>query len=226
MADNDISNITDDVLLQLEPPDLQKLKGFCTFWLNAISDADGANTGQDSVGKGSAKTNFQDSKWRGGNASKSGSDTLSLNRQIFVLNPGNKEIVTSNAVKAIMTTIENNWDKDNRILPYNARVALENAGIIDKERNAINQSNTIYTAMKDAGFEAYTFEEYLEQFIGPNYLFNGRSTRQAIDGTPIVRPSLLATSSFYTTLAPFVNYNGLSFAHVSDVTDENVFELL
>lgn len=226
MADNDISNITDDVLLQLEPPDLQKLKEFCTFWLNAISDADGANTGQDSAGKGSQKNTFQASKWRGGNASDSGSGPLSLNRQIFVLNPGNKEVVTNGAAKVIMETIEKNWDRDNRILPYSARVALENFGIIDKKRNSIDKSNTNYVAMKDAGFEAYTFEEYLEQFIGPNYLFNGRSTRQAIDGTPIVRPSLLATSSFYTTLAPFVNYNGLSFAHVSDVTNDNVFEFV
>ena len=33
MADNDLSNITDAILVQLEPEDLEQLKNFATFWI-------------------------------------------------------------------------------------------------------------------------------------------------------------------------------------------------
>ena len=232
LADKDLANITDSVLAGLEPGPLESLNTFCLFWMNLILDADGTDSG--------TGVSFQAARWRGGNVteSKLNGKSLSVNCQIFVKSLGNKELMKSPVAIKVITYIETlgQWTPEKRIigtqlsseLLYDSLVA---AGIIDEVSNSFKKESRVYLEMRDAGFEAWTVEEYLEQFIGPKYLFFGRSTKQGYstspDGTQKEQtdPTLLSTASFYDTIAPFVNFNGLSFAHIARGSNDE-FEYL
>jgi hypothetical protein len=218
LANNDIINIQ-DTLNQLEPENLEELRDFCVFWMNVISDPEGRT---------SDEKDFSELKWIGGNAKLSGDGDESLNRKIIILNPGISSLANnSNTLKIV----KENWTVDKRIFSPSSVVykALATSGIIDFSKNEINLNSGRGLDYRDAGFKAYTVEQYLQQFIGPNYLFNGRSTSQAKRGQEVVRPTLNATFSFYDTNAYMVYYNGLCFTHSvsnnissSDTTATNI----
>jgi len=228
MADNDLSNITDAVLLQLEPEDLEQLKTFTLFWTSLIKDADGITNG--------GNITFNTAKWRGGNATLSGDlYGFSINKLVFVKYPGNPELTDNPLVKQIITQMskeDGDWNVDERILkplipgrdPISVS-SMKDSGIINSLKNSFNRETTEYTELRKAGFEGWTVEEYLEQFIGPNYLFHGRSTRQGYEGKEVSKPTLKATSTFFDTLTSFVHFNGLNFAHSGTKYDEE-FEFL
>ncbi len=230
MADNDLSNITDAILLQLEPEDLEQLKTFANFWINLIQDADGVTNG--------GGITFNVAKWRGGNATLSGDRyAFSINKLVYVKNPGNPELTEDAEVKSLieqMTKEDGDWNIDKRILKNSNSVLgaqplsvglMKNLGIIDAKKNSFNRENTKYTELAGTGFKGWTVEDYLEQFIGPNYLFHGRSTKQGYDGVKVQEPTLKASSTFFDTLTPFVHFNGLNFAHESEKREEE-FEFL
>ena len=203
LAKNDINNVTSEVLSQLDNESLEELKDFCIFWMNVISDTTG-NISND--------IEFSDLKWFGGNANLSGEDEYSLNRKIVVLNPGIPSLANDSSV---LKGIGKRWSISNRIFSANSDVAkaLKQQGVLNTNKNEIDVSSGKGALYKDAGFKAYTVEQYLEKFIGPNYIFNGRSTAQAKNKIEPLRPTLDATSSFYDTKSFVTHYNGLCFVH-------------
>jgi hypothetical protein len=203
LADNDLNNVEDSFLNSLEPEALEELKGFCSFWLNFISDSDGQEC--DGI-------NFDELKWFGGNVKKSGDDEYSLNRKIIIINPGIARLASNSFT---LDLINKRWSEGKKIFSYGSDVAkaLEQQGVLNKRKNEIDLTSGKGALYRDAGFKAYTVEQYLEKFIGPNYIFNGRSTSQTLNNVQFVRPTLNATFSFYDTLAYVVHYNGLCFTH-------------
>ena len=223
LADNDLTNIEDSFLNSLEPEALEELKGFCSFWLNLISDADGEEC--DGI-------SFFNLKWFGGNAPLSGFDEYSLNRKIIIMNPGIARLASNSST---LDLINRRWSEGKKIFSYGSDVAtaLEQQGVLNIFKNEIDLTSGKGALYRDAGFKAYTVEQYLEKFIGPNYIFNGRSTAQAKNGVPFVRPTLNATFSFYDTLSYVIHYNGLCFVHSvssnydsTDVTASDVAEVI
>jgi len=221
LAKNDVNNITTQILSQLDNESLEELKDFCIFWMNAISDTTG-NTSNDVA--------FSDLKWFGGNAKLSGEDEYSLNRKIVILNPGISSLANNSST---LKLISSKWSVSNRIFSANSDVALllKQQGVLNTSKNEIDLTSGKGALYKDAGFKAYTIEQYLEKFIGPNYIFNGRSTAQAKNGVSALKPTLNSTSSFYDTKSFIIHYNGLCFTHcvsdnlssvISEVTNTNI----
>jgi putative chitinase len=210
-ADGDVTNITDDVLAQLDVDALEKLKTFCKFWIGLIADPEGINITEDE--------SFEDLNWRGGNA-----DEGNLNRRIVYINPGIPELAENDAVKRAIEELRKIWTPEKMVFDAQTnrrlRESLTRAGLYKYSTNVIDLESSLGTQLKNAGFEAYSVEQYLEQFIGPKYMFHGRSTRQAIKKEPITRPTLYATSRFYDTISYMTYFNGLSFIHSRRQTAE------
>jgi len=202
LANNDIINIQDS-LNQLEPETLEELKDFCIFWMNVITDPEGRTCDE---------KDFSELKWTGGNAKKSGNGDESINRKIVVLNPGIASLANDSYTLKI---VKKDWKVDKRIFSPSSRVykTISASGILNTIYNEIYLNYGKGLTYKDSGFKAYTVEQYLQQFIGPNYLFNGRSTAQAKRNQEVIRPTLNATFSFYDTNAYMVYFNGLCFTH-------------
>jgi hypothetical protein len=213
LANNDIINIQ-DTLNQLEPETLEELKDFCIFWMNVITDPEGRTCDE---------KDFSDLTWTGGNVEKSGDGDESINRKIVVLNPGIASLANDSYTLKI---VKEDWKVDKRIFSPSSRVykTIKASGVLNTIYNEIYLTYGRGLTYKDAGFKAYTVEQYLQQFIGPNYLFNGRSTAQAKRKQEVIRPTLNATFSFYDTNAYMVYFNGLCFVHSvnNNVTSTNV----
>ena len=203
LAKNDVNNITTQILSQLDNESLEELKDFCIFWMNLISDTTG-NTSNDIA--------FSDLIWFGGNANLSTEGEKSLNRKIVILNPGISGLANNSST---LKLISSKWSVSNRIFSANSDIALllKQQGVLNTSKNEIDLTSGKGALYKDAGFKAYTVEQYLEKFIGPNYIFNGRSTAQAKNGVSALKPTLNATSSFYDTKSFITHYNGLCFVH-------------
>ena len=210
LANNDIVNIQ-DTLNQLEPETLEELKNFCIFWMNVITDPEGRTCDE---------KDFSDLKWTGGNVEKSGDGDESINRKIVVLNPGIASLANDSYNLKI---VKEDWKVDKRIFSPSSRVykTIKASGVLNTIYNEINLNYGVGLTYRDAGFKAYTVEQYLQQFIGPNYLFNGRSTAQAKRNQEVIRPTLNATFSFYDTNAYMVYFNGLCFVHCVNYNNTN-----
>lgn len=203
LASGDVVNIDDGILTKLEPENLEKLKEFCLFWMNLLDDSDGVFTGGKKFG--------EDILFKGG---KSEGGDKEVNNIPVIIYKGNPSTLESGVDKTFLEQISNPDIETEEL-----RNILKER--IDKEKNVFINSNSLL----DAGFKAYTVEEYLEQFIGPRYLFYGRSTRQAKNGVPYSEPTLQSTFNFYDTLSNVINFNNLTFIHNPKVKQDN-FEFL
>lgn len=225
-ADADIKNVTDGILASLEEPELQGLKEFATFWTTLFNDPDG-NYIENEDGAEEYITNvaggwfgFDQSAgagWFGGNANKSVAD---FNRRIVFLYSGiegfSEDARVNKIVDAYSKLLSDKYGTKNGVLSYSAnKVALANLeaiGVYDRKRNIINYNTALGGKLKEAGFLAYTVEQFLEQFIGKNYMFYGTSTNKSLNGEYQV-PTLKASFSFANTVAYYVNFNNLTFIH-------------
>ena len=203
LADNDLNNLEDTFLSSLEPESLEELKDFCSFWLNLISDSDGQQC--DGI-------DFEDLKWVGGNVKASGDGEESLNRKVIIINPGIARLANNSFT---LSLVSKRWSEGKKIFSAGSDVykALEQQGVLNTRKNEIDVSSGKGALYRDSGFKAYTVEQYLEKFIGKNYIFNGRSTSQTLNNIESTRPTLNATFSFYDTSSYMVYYNGLCFTH-------------
>jgi hypothetical protein len=202
LAAGDVVNIDDSVLSKLQPQDLENLKEFCSFWQDLLDDPDGGQTRGKKFGNPAS--------WKGGNNSVENSE---INRIVVVTSKGNPNSVNDESLKTFLTIINNSEVSDSE------SSALENAlnARVDKKTNTFQNDS----ALLSAGFKAYTVEEYLEQFIGPRYIFFGRSTRQISAGIKPSQPTLQSTFSFYDTLSYINHFNGLTFIHHPEVSNDN-----
>jgi hypothetical protein len=213
MADNDLQNIDDAVLNNLDKQDLEELKKFCIFWSSVIQDPDGF---YHILNDDSEEEFLTQVYWEG---SKGGSiPSNNIAKKVVVITPGIPSLAQGTA-KSIIETIRGIWDKDKRVFDMSKNDIILNAfkkgGLYNSAKNTINYNSSIGSELKRAGFEAYTIEQYLEKFIGPNYFFYGRSRSQALDGEEAIKPSLSASYSFWSTDAYYSNYNGITFMHIA-----------
>ncbi len=203
LAGGDVANIDDSILAKLQPEDLEKLKEFCSFWKNLLDDSNGVQTRGKEFGK--------DIGFKGGNNTAESSE---INSIVVITAKGNPNLETDEIKKDVLEKISNFSNLDSEDL-NELNITLQK--FINKETNTFNNSEF----NPQAGFRAYTVEEYLEQFIGPRYLFFGRSTRQAKADVSPIKPTLQSTFSFYDTLSYINNFNNLTFIHHPKVGSDN-----
>jgi hypothetical protein len=211
MADNDLQNIDDSILSNLDGEDLEELKTFCLFWISLIQDPDGYYHIFNDV-----KEKFiEDVYWEGSVGDKIPDENIA--KKVVVIAPGIPSLAENSEAKKIIEDIRKFWSKDNRVFSIkdNNTILKSISELYSTSRNSINLSGNIGSSLKGAGFQAYTVEQYLEKFIGPNYFFYGRSRRQAVDEVPAVKPTLSASYSFWSTDSYYCNYNGITFMHVA-----------
>jgi hypothetical protein len=228
-ADADVKNVTDAIIANLEPEALEELKNFCKFWIYLINDPDGiflydeSDTISSVVGEWFGFDAEAASAYQGGGGPDGrGKDYNKVHKRIIFIYGGVEGFneTTDSTIKQIndLLNADNSIYKRAGMLDESnqekAVQILKTAGVYDEKKNIINLSSGRGPALRDAGFLAYTVEQYLEQFIGRNYMFYGRSARQALtEPKKIQFPTLKASFSFYNTVAYYVSYNGIVFFH-------------
>lgn len=206
MAGADVINIDDSILSKLQPENLENLKEFCLFWMNFLDDSDGIKVRGKIFG---LKVGF-----KGGNKDAVSSGEASavngdINSIVVVTSKGNASS-TSNSSSKTLIELVNNPDKT----PAEINEGLQ--GEIDEDNNTFNNTSDLL----NAGFKAYTVEEYLSKFIGPRYIFFGRSTNLAKAGSDYSEPTLQSTFNFYDGLSYITNFNNLTFIHNPEIPSD------
>ena len=207
MAGADVINIDDSILSKLQPENLDNLKEFCLFWMNFLDDSDGIRVRDKKFGR--------EVGFKGGNKDAVSSGEASavngdINSIVVVTSKGNTSS-TSNSSSKTLIELVNNPDKT----PAEINEGLQ--GEINKDNNTFNNTSDLL----NAGFKAYTVEEYLSRFIGPRYIFFGRSTNLAKAGDDYSEPTLQSTFSFYDTLSYITNFNNLTFIHNPEIEKDS-----
>jgi predicted chitinase len=201
IAASDVVNLDDSILSKLQPEDLENLKEFCLFWMNLLDDTSGITYKGKKFGS--------KIQWKGGNSS---ADKSEINKLVVVTYKGNPNSVSDESSKSFLTTISSSEISD----AQNSAIESVLNARVDKKTNTFRKDSTLL----NAGFKAYTVEEYLEQFIGPRYIFFGRSTRQAINNETPTEPTIQSTASFYDTLSYITHFNNLTFTHHPEVKSD------
>ena len=210
LADSDVTNVTDEIVAQLDTENFQQLKDFCSFFMILFEEEgkelgfQGGTTFQSLAGEG----------WKGGVGEGE------VTKSVVVIGKPVEELVPSFA-KDINAKITDGlgafWNEsDVKSLSSSLGYAYKSG------YNEIDLSTSSGSALKDAGFKAYTVEQYLGNFIGERYIFFGRTTGQAKRDEKYVRPSLHNTVNFYDTIGHALYMNGLFLMHPnygSDTSD-------
>lgn len=203
MAGADVTNIDDSILSKLQPENLENLKEFCLFWMNFLDDSDGIKVRGKNFGRQVGfKGGNKDAVSSGGASAVNGD----INSIVVVTSKGNVSS-TSNSSSKTLIELVNNPDKT----PAEINEVLQEE--IDKDNNTFNNTPDLLSA----GFKAYTVEEYLSKFIGPRYIFFGRSTNLAKASSDYSEPRLQSTFNFYDTLSYITNFNNLTFIHNPEI---------
>jgi hypothetical protein len=206
LAGGDVANIDDSILAKLQPENLENLKEFCSFWMDLLDDPDGYKIRDKIVGE---EIGFKGGNKNGSAGGETGAVNGDINSIVVVTSKGNPSTITNPLIKNFVEIV-NNGEKTS-------------AQINDVLKNNIDADNNTFkdsSILSQAGFKAYTVEEYLSQFIGPRYIFFGRSTAQAKEGRGYSEPTLQSTFSFYDTLSYVSNFNNLTFIHHPKVTQD------
>jgi hypothetical protein len=203
MASSDVVNLDDSILSKLQTEDLENLKEFCLFWMNLIDDPSGTTHKGQEFGA--------DISWKGGNSTAQGSE---INKIVIVTAKGNSSSIakTSSASKNLIELVNRSEFSEEQEESLKEKLNAK----VNKDNNTFERD----VELLDAGFKAYTVEEYLSQFIGPRYIFFGRSTNQAKAGLKYSEPTLQSTFNFYDTLSYITNFNNLTFIHHPNVEDD------
>lgn len=204
----DVTNIDDAILSKLQPEDLESLKEFCSFWINFLDDPDGFKTRGRPFGR--------EVGFKGGNPTLPTADTDStgavngfINSIVVVTSKGNASVAADAGTQSLIELV-NNPDKTLDEIGKELKLKVDtNNGTFNNTPNSLA-----------AGFKAYTVEEYLSQFIGPRYLFFGRSTNLAIAKANFSFPTLQSTFNFFDSLSYITNFNNLTFIHNPEIAGD------
>lgn len=211
LADSDVTNITDDIVIGLDTENFEQLKDFCDFFL-VLFESEGEELG--------GKEDFVFKElWKDGNRPwQGGVGKGEITKGIVVLGNPVTELIPNGFEQIVSEELINNstgafWGEEEiSSLPNNVLNSFYN-----KEYNEINVNGEL----RDSGFKAYTVEQYLGNFIGERYLFYGRTSGQAKRGQRYVRPSLYNTANFYNGIGYATYMNGLFIMHPNSGSDHD-----
>lgn len=185
LANNDGANLTDTILQQLDVDGLEKLKEFCIV-MEAF------------IGKNSDGTDAR--RW----------GSLAFGSSI-IINPGLEALAPSSTSRAVVRRLTNAVNQGNRWVGFTDTKSVF-GGAYNGRINAIDFTTPFGKELRTAGVVAYTFEDFMGNFIGVEKFFFGHTTRQKANGeyTP---PTWGNGVSFERCMGNWAGMNGAVFAH-------------
>ena len=190
LADNDGANITTNILNQLDVDGLQKLKEFCIVMESWIAGPDGTKCPRWNTGAG---------------------DFSSFPASI-IINPGLESLATSAASRESVRAMNGFVKANSRwLLPSFTRRVFK--GAYNATRNEIVMSSSFGKELQAAGVVAYTFEQFMQNFIGPEKFFYGISKAMKADDVGYQNATWGNGVKFKKGAGSWIGMNGTVFAH-------------